>query len=60
MRSFWLFEPRGKDVFSDPSFEATRRLCGSFGQNQALFERTEPRFASYGEFLLELEKRYRH
>lgn len=20
---FWLFEPRGKDVFSDPSFEAT-------------------------------------
>lgn len=57
---FWLFEPRGKDVFSDPSFEATQRLCGSFDQSQALFECTEPRFASYEEFLSELEKRCRH
>lgn len=57
---FWLFEPRGKDVFSDPSFEATQRLRGSFGQSQALFERTKPRFASYEEFLSELEKRSRH
>lgn len=57
---FWLFEPRGKDVFSDPSFEAMQRLRGSFGQSQALFERTKPRFASYEEFLSELEKRSRH
>ena len=57
---FWLFEPRGKDVFSDPSFEATQRLCGSYDQSQALFECTEPRFASYEEFLSELEKRCRH
>jgi hypothetical protein len=33
---FWLFEPRGKDVFSDPSFESTQRLRGSFGQSQAV------------------------
>ncbi len=57
---FWLFEPRGKDVFSDPSSEATQRLCGSFDQSQALFECTEPRFASCEEFLSELEKRCRH
>ena len=57
---FWLFELRGKDVFSDPSFGATQRLRGSFGQSQALFECTKPRFASYEEFLSELEKRCRH
>lgn len=57
---FWLFEPRGKDVFSDPSFEATQGLRGSFGQSQSLFECTKPRFASYEEFLSELEKRSRH
>ena len=55
---FWLFEPRcaARQGFSDPSFEATMRLRGTYEKSCAQFERSKPEFSGYEEFLEALEK----
>ena len=57
---FWLFEPRGGMKLSDPEFNFN--YVGSKEvdiKGLEKFESTTPRFASYEEFLLFLDERYR-
>ena len=56
---FWLFEPRRavEEGFSDPSFEATMRLRGTYERSCARFRQHPPAFSGYEEFLRALEGR---
>ena len=48
---FWLFEPRNGEGLSDPSFEATMQLRGTYEMSMERFKRSKPAFGSYDEFL---------
>lgn len=48
---FWLFEPRNGKGLSDPSFEATMQLRGTYEMSMERFKRSKPAFGSYDEFL---------
>ncbi len=52
---FWLFEPRGEGVLSDPSFEATMALRGTRSMSYERFMQFKPKFDSYEEFIEHLE-----
>lgn len=52
---FWLFEERGADAFSDPSFESAMRLRGTYDRSIERFRSTKPIFKSYEAFLEKLE-----
>lgn len=50
---FWLFEDRGtaRTGFSDPSFEWTMQLRGTYDKSVKRFTSTEPAFEDYESFL---------
>lgn len=52
---FWLFEQRGADGLSDPSFESVMRLRGTYDRSIERFHSTKPMFKSYEAFLEKLE-----
>lgn len=52
---FWLFESRNS-ALSDPSFETAMRLRGTYATSVDRFNRTEPEFSSYEDFIRHLEK----
>lgn len=55
---FWLFEPRHvtEQRFSDPSFEATMKLRGTYEKSCDRFESTNPVFSGYEAFLEALDE----
>lgn len=52
---FWLFEQRGADGFSDPSFDSVMRLRGTYDRSTERFHSTKPMFKSYEAFLEKIE-----